>query len=158
MSTLFYRRYVNVPYGRARGYLEDALGAYAISGEPQMVRLAIPLPENGEARLQKDVVVTYGPGTDPMHFDEPWKLHWHPQGGLFPDFDGELTVRADEDYTSCALELRGTYLPPLGAAGAAFDAILGSRLASSTARELLREIGSRIEERFKVEEAAKSTR
>ena len=156
MSTLFYRRYVPVPYNRAREYLHDALDAFAVSGEPQILTLAVPLPGDSEAKLRKDVVVTYAHATDPLHFDQPWTLRWHPQGGPFPDFDGELTVRADEDYRSCALELRGTYTPPLGAAGAAFDAIVGSRLASATARELLNEIGERIVERFQHEESAKS--
>lgn len=147
MSTLFYRRYVPVPYNRARGYLNDALAAFATSGEPQMLTL-----------MGKEVVVIYGRGSDPLHFDEPWSLHWHPQGGPYPDFDGQLTVRADEDYSSCALELRGTYEPPGGIAGAAFDAIVGSRIATATARELLTAIGRDIEARYDREEAAKPVR
>lgn len=160
MSTLFHRRYLACPYDRARRALQETLAGAASSGEPQLLRLHVPFPgtDGPGPGLEKDVVVTYGVGKDPLHFDEPWTLHWHPSnGGPFPDFDGTLTVRADEDYTTCALELRGTYEPPLGAPGAMFDAVLGSRVASATAREFLKEIGGRIEERYRTEERAKAT-
>lgn len=159
MSTLFHRRYLACPYDRARRALEDTLEDLAISGEPQLLRLRVPFPgDDGSGRaLEKDVVVTYGVGEDPLHFDQPWTVHWHPSnGGPFPDFGGTLTVRADEDYTTSALELRGSYEPPLGAPGALFDAVLGSRVASATAREFLKEVGTRIEARYRQEEKAKA--
>ena len=158
MSSLFYRRYIPVPYARAREYLHEQLDSLANSGEPQILRLAAAIPGDGGSKLYKDVVVTYAHATDPLHFDQPWTLRWHPQSGPFPDFEGELTVRADEDYTSAALELRGNYEPPGGVAGAAFDAIVGSRLASATARELLGEIGRRLTQRFDSEESRKAMR
>jgi hypothetical protein len=158
MSTLFHRRYLACPYDRARVMLEDALRDLAASGEPQAVRLRVPLPgsDSEGPALGKEVVVTYGAAEDPLHFDQPWAVHWRPANGPFPDFDGTLTIRADEDYTTCALELRGTYEPPLGAPGAVFDAVLGSRIASATAREFLKEVGSRLEERYRTEERAKA--
>ncbi|HET9029896.1 MAG TPA: hypothetical protein VFN49_06935 [Candidatus Aquilonibacter sp.] len=159
MSTLFHRRYLACPYDRARLALHDALNDFAETGEPQLARLRVPLPgvETAGPALEKDVVLTYGHGTDPLHFDQPWTVRWAPSnGGPFPTFNGTLTVRADEDYSTCALELRGTYEPPLGAAGAMFDTVLGSRIASATARELLREVGSRIEQRYREEEQAKA--
>ena len=91
-----------------------------------------------------------------MHLDEPWKVHWTPKdGGPYPDFDGELTVRADEEYDTCVLELRGNYRPPGGVAGKAFDAIVGSRIASATAHELLNSIAREVQQRYERQEAAK---
>ena len=159
MSTLFHRRYLACPYERARMSLQEALQDLASTGEPQVVRLRVPFTgaDGDGPGISKDVVVTYDRSTDPLHFDQPWGVHWKPSGGgPFPDFDGTLTVRADDDYTTCALELRGTYEPPLGAPGAMFDAVVGSRVASATARELLKEVGTKIEERYRKEEAAKS--
>lgn len=158
MSTLFHRRYLACPYDRARRELEETLQELATTGRPVMQRLRVPLPsaDGGGPSLEKDAIVTYGVGQDPLHFDQPWTVRWTPaDGGPFPEFDGTLTVRADEDYTTCALELRGTYEPPLGIPGAMFDSVLGSRIASATAREFLKEIGTRIEDRYHREEAAK---
>jgi hypothetical protein len=161
MSTLFHRRYLACPYDRARRTLEESLHDLARSGRPVVQRLRVPLParDGQPPSLEKDVIVTYGVGHDPLHFDQPWTLHWMPSdGGPFPEFNGALTVRADEDYTTCALELRGTYEPPLGVPGAMFDTILGSRIASATAREFLKEIGMQIEARYRQEEEAKAAK
>lgn len=161
MSTLFHRRYLACPYDRARRALEDTLHDLAATGRPVIQTLRMPLAgsDDGRPGIEKDVVVTYGAGTDPLHFDQPWTVQWKPtNGGPFPQFNGTLTVRADEDYTTCALELRGTYEPPLGIPGAMFDTVLGSRIASSTAREFLKEIATRIEARYREEEQAKAAR
>ena len=161
MSTLFHRRYLACPYDRARSILEETLQELATTGRPVIQRLRVPFPvrDGSGPSIEKDVTVTYGVGKDPLHFDQPWALHWTPtNGGAFPEFNGTLTVRADEDYTTCALELRGTYEPPLGIPGTMFDSVLGSRIASATAREFLKEIGMRIEERYRSEEQAKAAR
>ena len=160
MSTLFHRRYLACPYDRARHALEQTLQDLAASGRPVIQTLRVPLPSgDGTEGVEKDVLVTYGVGKDPLHFDQPWTVQWKPaNGGPFPQFNGTLTVRADEDYTTCALELRGTYEPPLGVPGAMFDTVLGSRIASATAREFLKEIATRIEARYREEERAKAAR
>lgn len=161
MSSLLQRYYLRCPYQRARTYLESSLRALATSGQPQLVSLRVPInvgANDSGAGLEKDVIVTFGEGADPLHFDQPWTVTWTPHGGgPYPDFDGTLTVRADEDYTSSVLELRGRYEPPLGAAGAAFDAVLGSRIASATAREFLRRLAGDIEAHYRADEAAKGT-
>ncbi|MHB8433987.1 MAG: hypothetical protein ACYDCA_10395 [Candidatus Tyrphobacter sp.] len=92
-----------------------------------------------------------------MHFDQPWKIHWEPAGGgPYPEFDGELTVRADEDYPTSILELIGTYKPPMGLVGVVFDAIAGARIAEATAHELLKNIGQVMEAQYNAEERTKS--
>jgi len=113
------------------------------------MRLTVAIPGLPGAEVGKDVLVTVATARDPMHFDEPWKLHWEAVSGLYPIFDGTLTVRADESYASAVLELHGTYNPPLGVAGAAFDAMIGQRIAAETARELLRQLGTTIEEQYR---------
>jgi hypothetical protein len=90
-----------------------------------------------------------------MHFDEPWHIHWKPQAGPYPEFDGELTVRADETYESARLELTGSYRPPGGALGAAFDWAAGSRIASATAGALLARLGDEMKSRYEADEQAK---
>ena len=75
----------------------------------------------------------------------------------YPDFDGELTVRAADDYTTAILELRGQYRPPGGPAGAAFDLVAGSRIAAATAQQLLKEVGQELETRYRRDEEEKHT-
>ena len=56
------------------------------------------------------------------------------------------------------LELAGAYDPPMGLAGAAFDAVVGSRLAAGTAAELLRALGERLKAMYRENEASKKVR
>jgi hypothetical protein len=155
MAELNERCFVACPYHSAQRYLAQSVSERVAAGEPTVVTLSLPLPG---LDLHKDVRVTFSAGTDPMHFDRPWRVHWTPDGGPYPDFDGELTVRSDEDYTSSVLELQGEYLPPGGVAGAVFDAVAGSRIAAATARQLLKEIAAELEARYRREEEEKQTR
>lgn len=157
MATLFQRYYLKCPYQRARTTLEQTLREIATSGQPQLLRLRVPVNVGQNASgLEKDVIVTYGTAIDPLHFDQPWSVNWTPHGGgPYPSFEGTLTVRADDDYSSSVLELQGTYEPPFGVAGAAFDAVVGSRIASATAREFLRTLSLDIEGHYTREESAK---
>jgi hypothetical protein len=92
---------------------------------------------------------------DPMHFDQPWRIHWKPESRLYPEFEGELTVRADETYETSHLELPGSYHPPGGIAGAAFDLVAGGRIASATAQALLHRIGNEMEAHYQHDERTK---
>lgn len=153
MAHLFERRFLECPYVGAQSYLSEALREAAGSGEQQTLRLHVA---STDFHLEKDVLVRYGRGSDPMHFDEPWTIAWTPAGGgPYPDFDGTLTVRAGEDYPTSSLELEGEYRPPFGGAGRAFDAVVGHRIATNTAQTLLKTIGDRMEERYRTEEARK---
>ncbi|MBV8244721.1 MAG: hypothetical protein JOZ38_02250 [Candidatus Eremiobacteraeota bacterium] len=156
MSVLSEKLVLRCPYARARGYLSLALGQVAQFQEPETIRLRLPLAGDAGPALEKEVTVRYHQAVDPMHMDQPWSIRWTPTaGGPFPDFDGTLTVRADEDYTGSVLELAGTYQPPLGAAGAAFDAVLGRSIAAATAQQFLRTIGDQMEKQYRREEEAK---
>ena len=151
MSDLLERRVVLCPYNLAQRYLSQIVGARAGAAGPLTLTLALP-----GAELVKQVIVTYGTAVDPMHFDEPWHVHWKPKAGPYPEFDGELTVRADETYESCRLELRGAYRPPAGALGAAFDHAVGNRIAAATAQAFLERIGAELVARYAADERAKA--
>jgi hypothetical protein len=153
MSEIHERRFLNCPYNRAREILAQAVADAVDSGTGRTIRLTLPIT-GGE--ISKDVVVTVQRGVDPSHFDQPWVLHWEPNGGAFPSFDGTLTVQAEETYRTSRLALDGSYTPPGGTAGAAFDAVVGTKVASATAQELLRKIGDALEQRYQAEEAAKT--
>jgi hypothetical protein len=65
-----------------------------------------------------------------------WKPH---DGGPYPVFRGTLSVE-DVGGNFSRLDLDGAYDPPGGIAGAAFDAVVGHRIAVAGARQLLEEI------------------
>lgn len=153
MEHLLERRVVTCPYLQAK---ED-LGRIAAESALRPERLTLRVPLGHDRTLaEKDVLVTYDEESDPMHFDQPWHVTWRPDGGgPFPSFDGRLTVRHDERYEQCVLELDGGYRPPLGAAGEVFDRLIGRAIALATARELLDRFGSLMEERYRREERTK---
>jgi hypothetical protein len=151
MTQLHHEHIVACPYDTARRFLRERLEGFALAGHIDRIEL-----EAGT--LRKEVDVRYTRANDPMHFDEPWSVHWEPHGGgPFPQFDGSLTVRADETYSSSILELSGTYEPPFGFAGAAFDEVVGKHVAELTARALLKSIGESMELRYAEEEALKAS-
>jgi hypothetical protein len=91
-----------------------------------------------------------------LHFDDPWHVYWTAEGGSpYPEFHGDIVVRADEHYPGAVLEIFGEYAPPFRSADAPPDIVSGARTASLTARALLQQIGEKIEARFEVEEAAR---
>jgi hypothetical protein len=73
-----------------------------------------------------------------------WKPH---DGGPYPVFRGTLSVE-DVGGNFSRLDLDGAYDPPLGIAGAVFDAVVGHRIALTAARALLDEIKTGMELAF----------
>jgi len=157
VTHIYERLFLKCPYVRAREYLREALEAAADGKTVQTLALTAPLTFV-PGTLEKNVLVRYERGRDPLHFDEPWNVYWTPQnGGPYPDFAGEITVRADESYRGAVLELTGDYAPPFGPVGRAFDMVLGTKIAASTARSLLRRIADTMEQRYHAEETAKGS-
>jgi hypothetical protein len=102
----------------------------------------------GGPALQKEVNVKYstraGAGKD-----RPWSLCWEPiGGGPYPRFEGQLTI----DTAECSLVIEGEYTPPLGAAGQAFDLVVGALIASITAREFLRSVAEQMQHQHALEQ------
>lgn len=156
MSKLHESLHLQCPYVRAKQQLHDSLSPVAGSGVPQTLELSAVLPATN-VELAKSVRVEYAKGADPMHFDEPFQVQWTPEaGGIYPSFEGQLTVRADWGYDSSILELDGEYTPPLGAAGRAFDAAYGHAIAAKTAQRLLAQIAAEMTSCYRAEEAAKA--
>ncbi len=66
-----------------------------------------------------------------------------PAGALFPVLDATLTIAPGSDDTA-RVALAGSYRPPLGRVGAALDAAVLHRLATATARSLLRSVAEAV--------------
>lgn len=122
-------------------YIQEHVRAFR---QPHL-QLHLPLQQLGVAtQLDLDVAVdvTYHPGESGEH--SRLSIAWNPSGApLFPSFEGTITALSDERET-CTLTISGTYAP-FGVAGAVFDAVLGSRMASAILETLLHEFRSSIE-------------
>lgn len=108
---------------------------------------ALGLPSNLE--LEKPVRVQFTPGRRNKLMlgrrDERLRLRWKPEGP-YPAFDGFLAIRPSNGKTQ--IELRGSYKPPFGPLGEAFDSAVGYRIAHVTAAALLEEIREELERDF----------
>lgn len=165
MSDLLQRLYVGCPVSRAtdrlNGFFRERAGAGAWeSGRPIRIALRAPIPLPSlrtNVILQHDVIATLRHLPRVLGNDS-FDVRWEPSGGgVFPHFSGTLSVENNEDYESFSLVLKGTYDPPLGPAGQAFDAALGHRIAIATARDLLARIRDAIEKTEEIEELEKIT-
>jgi hypothetical protein len=167
MSDLHQRIFVNCPAHAARAYIERYFDEKRrAGGSPQdaSIRFALRAPVSlpalqTEIVLQRDVVATIAPQTAPSEVLAKMSVDWEPAGGgPFPRFHGTLVATNDENYESFSLVLDGSYEPPLGAGGAAFDVALGHRIAIATARNLLAEVRDGIEKAYAATEHAKQLR
>lgn len=90
----------------------------------------------GGLRLERTVNVHVTKRRDAQNLNDEIGIRWDPgTGEPFPAFSGSLTVWSEEAQTF--VELRGTYEPPLGAAGKVFDDAIGHLLAQRTAHQFL---------------------
>jgi hypothetical protein len=62
-------------------------------------------------------------------------------GGLFPVFDGDVTLTSVDEHTT-QLTLVGSYRPPLGTVGVGLDKAILSRVAEATMKALLRSVAT----------------
>jgi hypothetical protein len=71
-----------------------------------------------------------------------YRVSWHPvPEGPYPRFTGTMRLASDErDPRATVLEVAGAYRPPLGALGAAFDIVIGRRIAAATLRAFVDDI------------------
>ena len=153
MSKIRERIYVRCPFGKAPSYLNYYLDELARQGgaDGSILRLAAPVAElglgmPGGAELAHDVIAHFAAVDDDTFGLQQTAVDWEPAGGgPFPKFVGFLTIETDEDFGTCSLLLEGAYEPPLGPIGVVFDAALGHRIATVTARELLKAVRRRLE-------------
>lgn len=150
MSTILQKQTVDAPAAAAGRLLQTYLDAHP-KHESGGVRLVLRAHT-----LEQAAVVTLTPAHRPQDMAPRFTVHWEAEGDRpYPVFDGVLTVEGGDDYDEFRLALEGTYKPPLGIAGKAFDLVVGHRIAERTAQELLADIAGVMEARFANEEAAK---
>ena len=85
--------------------------------------------------LEREVILKAVPLVTEPRF-AVMEIRWHPISGPYPSFKGRLLARRG-DISSCRLEIEGEYAPPGGIVGAAFDAVLGHRIAEEGVMDLL---------------------
>ena len=144
MSTLKESIVVQTPFVQAA----DLIERFFIASSPENAELTLRLTAPGAGlgiggfELAHDVVVSFRRSKG-RNQTIVFEIHWESaDSGLYPVYDGTLTVAQDETYESCRLILEGKYTPPGWVAGAAFDAVLGSRIADATAKDLLERMRS----------------
>jgi hypothetical protein len=134
MSKLKETAIVETPFAQAADLVENFLHKAVDANGKLTLQLTAAV---AGVQLEHPVVVTFDRISGPNE-TIVFRLSWEAVGdGFFPVFRGTLTVAEDETYKTCRLILEGTYHPPLGVAGAVFDAVLGSRIAQATGAELL---------------------
>jgi hypothetical protein len=138
-------------YFKARGNTDGDIARLSL-------RADVPVPGSHDGvRLERTAIATLKPLHKPGEMLPHYGVTWTPErGGPFPAFSGDLAIENADDYNTFYLVLRGTYAPPLGAVGAAFDAVVGHRIAQSTARNLLATIADSIEADFLAVETTKA--
>lgn len=138
-------------YFQARGNSEGDVAKLSL-------RADVPIPGSKDGmRLERTAIATLVPIHRTGDMAPHYAVTWLPEkSGPYPAFSGELVIENADDYSSFYLVLKGTYEPPLGAVGAAFDAIVGHRIAESTARNLLATIADSIEADFTAVENSKA--
>jgi hypothetical protein len=95
-----------------------------------------------EAEVDVDALIFEVPPGDAL---EKLYVQWAPSGGPFPHFQGTLVAEPGESGASFTLALEGSYEPPFGALGAAFDHVAGRKIAIASAHRLLGDIAAGIE-------------
>jgi hypothetical protein len=145
MTTISARIIADSPPSIALGSMERYLNA-----KSRVLDLVVPLKGLGlptELELERAVTVEFRTqrnklliGRDPERIDVAWSPK---DGGPYPDFKGSIAIQPASGNTE--LELHGEYEPPLGFVGAAFDAVLGNRIAQATANALLGTLKAELE-------------
>jgi hypothetical protein len=140
-------RVVRCPFSVAHDYAEDFF-AQAARG----IELHVPLRDlaptrGGHLRRPVRLVAERMPDEhEPGRAHDALEIHWTAGTRFFPDFHGALRLRIDSVETT-RLTLEGTYQPPGGPLGMAFDLVVGRRIARATMRDLLRRLCDAMERR-----------
>lgn len=154
MATLVYEREVVCPPALAVGRIYRALGA---SGTHQTTyNLSVPFEELGlpnVGELSRNVNIVVG---DPdrkkslTRIPISWRV---PESEAFPVFQGFFEIQPLSSY-DVQIALLGYYHAPFGTVGAAFDAVLGRRIAEATIARLVEEVADAIKEPSSASKAA----
>ena len=126
----------------------------SLSANNNTIELIVPLRAFGlptELGLEREAIVTFSAGhRNKLMLGRRYErlaIEWKPKGGgPYPTFKGRITIRPLSGGTE--LELRGRYEPPFGPAGAAFDKVVGGKVASATALALLAQLKGELEREY----------
>jgi hypothetical protein len=137
-------------YFKARGNSDGDVARLSLRAE-------VPVPGSKHSvKLERTAIATLSPRHKPGEMMPHYAVSWAPERvGPYPTFSGDLAIESGDDYHTFYLVLNGTYEPPLGAVGAAFDAVVGHKIAENTARNLLAMIADSIEADFVAVEGSK---
>ena len=144
MTEVFGTITVKAPYSVALDAIVRLLRA-----RKNRIMLTVPLKGTGLG-LEREVNVNFlavRGHKGERHLHDELQLTWEPSGGgPFPTFTGSLKMQALGNDTE--LLLSGEYQPPMGALGEAFDALIGKKIAETTAQQLLAELKAGLEADF----------
>lgn len=130
MSTIYGTVLLDCPFSACLTYIEEFFNE----------RHSLAL--KGMRTVKTDVLLQYelvADEEDTARLHDALAIRWRPKARLpLPSFRGSLTVRPH--MTRTELRLKGGYLPPLGAAGKIFDAVVGKNIARDTIRGFLRQV------------------
>ena len=158
MSVVQERLFIEAPYTLARGAFERRLGipAQADHGTCDLT-LGFPIAEGREIARIVTATTRRLPSTAnyTAHYLIAWPAGSTARGIPTPAFAGTLVLSAGEDYNETELKLDGGYDPPGGAAGRAFDELVGRRVAHATLSALLGGLGDDLRDARAQIEAAK---
>ncbi len=149
MTTITARLHFPFPYALANEYFREGLGEVSKTGLHE-IQLTARVPATS-VELSKNVVAECRPDPDNP---ESWLIRWTPEpGGIYPSFEGKVSAHESERDGTTVLELTGSYIPPLGIAGEAFDHVLGRRITYDTAHDLLANLAAEMRVRYAYDEA-----
>jgi hypothetical protein len=148
VSRVLLERIARCPFSVAHEYATGFFRQAAEQGGQAVVPLHELVPTLG-GRLKAPVRVDFErrpDGAETGRAHDAFEIGWTAGTRFFPDFRGTLRLRiASVDETQLSLE--GEYRPPLGTAGAVFDALVGRRIARATMRDLLDRLAAAMEAR-----------
>lgn len=147
MSNVRERLFIDAPYTQTVVAVERRLGL-GPGHERGTCVLTLTLPIREDRELARVVTATTERTSKDANYASHYALRWDAgrtaSGIPTPGFAGTLAVGAGEDYNETRLELEGTYEPPGGAIGRAFDDLVGRRLAHATLTALLSGVGEEL--------------
>ena len=140
--------YVDCPPERAKAYLLKHFENPDQNAERATIRLSasIGAAAGTHVTVARDAIATLAPAPGGNGLEYRVRIEWTPTTKEpLPKFNGVFHVQWDEEYGRCRLVLEGSYEPPLGLIGKAFDAAVGHKIAQDTARSLLEQLRTEIE-------------
>ena len=128
----------------AAGFFREAAGGGGEVGVP--LRDLVPTLGGRLHEPVRIVAIKRPDGAEPGRAHDEFEVGWTAGTRFFPDFHGTLRLRI-ASVEETLLTLQGEYRPPFGALGAAFDALIGRRIARATMGDLLDRLAQKMDER-----------